>query len=214
MRAESRLILFARAPEPGKVKTRLISVLGADAAAALHRAMVSHCLEVACSALPGNVELWCTPDATDPFFEQCALRWDVKLREQGDGDLGSRMSAALLVTLKVAQCALIMGTDVVSISADDIRQAVAHLQANRDAVVYPTHDGGYGLLGLRRHDERLFANVDWGTSAVMDQTRARLATLRWNWLEMPMRWDVDEPSDLARLAEFPSLAALARTSPG
>jgi rSAM/selenodomain-associated transferase 1 len=214
VRAEARLILFARAPQPGKVKTRLIAALGDVGAADLHRAMVQHCLTIACEALPGAVDLWCTPDVSHPFFAECAATRCVGLRPQGRGHLGSRMSEALLATLKIADIALIAGTDVVSLEVGDIRDAIGHLRSGKDAVVCPTEDGGYGMLGLTRHDHRLFEGVDWSTAAVMRQTQERLDALGWNWIAMPTRWDVDEPQDLERLAAFPSLASLARKRDG
>ena len=211
MTAGARILLFAKAPEPGLVKTRLAGVLGAEGAARLYKDMALRCIANACGALPGAVELWCSPDATHPFFRECAAQWGVALREQGRGDLGNRMSEALQEVMRTSAVVLLMGTDVPSITANDINAAAVALRSGKDAVFVPTEDGGYGLIGLRRHDVRLFGSIDWSTGAVMEQTRRRLKEMAWDWSELPSRWDVDAPEDLSRLAGLPGFGALAHT---
>ena len=92
----------------------------------------------------------------------------------------------------------------------DINAAVAALREGHDAAFVPVADGGYGLIGLRRFDVRLFEGIAWSTSQVMAQTRARLGELGWTWLELPARWDVDEPADLDRLRADAALSHLLR----
>ncbi len=138
----ARILLFARAPVPGQVKTRLAGALGPRGAASLYRVVARHCLLNACEAMPGGVDLWCTPDTTHPFFQDCAQELDVVLFTQGGGDLGTRMSDALRRTLERASAALVMGTDVPSITCADIRAAVCALDSGMDAVVCPTAEGG------------------------------------------------------------------------
>src|SRR5688572_25773980 len=88
------VIVFARAPRPGSVKTRLVPVLGPEGAAALHVKLVKHALETTRAASFGAVELHCDPDPDDPFFRYCAGHYGVTLLPQGRGDLGARMLAA------------------------------------------------------------------------------------------------------------------------
>lgn len=206
MKNAVRIAVYARSPEPGRVKTRLIPALGAEGAARLYRAMAEQCIASACAALPGSVELWCTPCTSDPFLLECRDRWGIPLRRQSEGDLGGRMSATFRSLLSEAGSALVMGSDVPSIGAADIRSAAQLLAAGRDAVFCPVEDGGYGLVGLGRHSDELFSGIDWGTGAVMGQTRAKLRALGWNHAELPLRWDVDAPQDLERLfALFPRM---------
>jgi len=203
-----RMLVFVRAPVPGTVKTRLARSVGSEAASLIYRQMVQRCIANACAAHPGAVELVCTPDATHPFFAECVRRHGVTIGVQREGDLGERMSEALRGALAAASAALLMGSDVPAISADDLRAAAAALQAGQDAVICPTEDGGYGLIGLRRHDPRVFEAVAWSTPAVLDQTRSAFSRLGWNWTELPLRWDVDEAADLERLATLPGFAKL------
>ncbi len=107
-----RVIVFARAPEPGKVKTRLIPALGEAGAAALHRRLVMHSLRAATDAQLGPVEPWCAPDTGDPFFRECERRFGVSLRSQGEGDLGARMRRAFEAVLARASHAILVGSDI------------------------------------------------------------------------------------------------------
>ena len=78
----TQVAIFARAPVPGEVKTRLIPLLGAQDAAELHASLVRRALAVAVRAGVGPVSLWCTPETGHPFFAACAAQYGVALREQ------------------------------------------------------------------------------------------------------------------------------------
>ncbi len=203
-----RVQVFLRAPVPGTVKTRLAHGVGEAAATLIYRQMAEHCIASACAAHPGAVELVCTPDAVHPFFAECVQRHGVTLGVQVGGDLGARMSRALHSALQAADVALLMGSDVPSIGVADLQAAAAALQAGQDAVICPTEDGGYGLIGLRRHDPRVFEGIAWSTPAVLEQTRSAFSALGWRWTELPQRWDVDEVADLERLATLPEFSAV------
>jgi uncharacterized protein len=199
--ANSRIAVFARAPEPGKVKTRLIPALGAAAAAELQRRLSLHALETAIASGIGPVELWCAPDADHPFFIDCSRRFAVALFPQGRGDLGERMSRALEAMLGTGERAILIGSDIPSLTPQYLCDADAALEEGCDAVLGPAEDGGYVLIGLRRAAPALFDNMPWGSPAVCAQTRARLENMRLRYRELPSLWDLDRPEDLARLDE-------------
>lgn len=189
------IALMARAPEPGKAKTRLIPRLGAAAAARLHAALTRHTLgAIARSGLPAT--LWCDPDTDHAFFAECASVFGVELRAQPDGDLGARMCC---VFEQADGPLLLMGSDCPTIDAALLRTCVESL-ARSPAVFLPTLDGGYGLVGLARPTPEIFADMPWGTGAVMAITRHRLQNLGIVWEEPAQIWDVDTPDDLVRLA--------------
>jgi hypothetical protein len=196
-----RVLVFARAPVPGRVKTRLAPVLGEEGAAALHRRLVRRTLAIALAALPGPgaVELWCTPDTRHPFFTGLAAELGVRLRRQVGSGLGERMSGALRAALAETGPAVLIGTDCADCGAADLDTALTALEAGSPAVLGPALDGGYWLLGLLRWSPRLFDGIDWGSARVLDQTRAALAELGWRWTELAARRDVDRPADLAGL---------------
>ena len=199
--AGTAVIVFARAPTPGAVKTRLIPLLGAEAAAALHARLVEKTLETARATPFARMELHGMPDIDDPFFRSCARRSGAILVAQAGGDLGARMLAAFESVLAVHPRALLVGSDCPALAARHLRQADRSLRDGADAVLVPCEDSGYALIGLRRVDARLFEGIAWGSETVMGDTRARLTALGWRWRKLETLWDVDRPGDYQRLLE-------------
>lgn len=197
--AGTAVIVFARAPIPGTVKTRLIPLLGADEAAALHARLVARTVETARAALFSRIELHGTPGIDDTFFRSCAENFAVALRAQAGGDLGARMFAAFESALAAHSRVLLVGSDCPALTAEHLRKADRSLRDGADAVLVPCEDGGYALIGLTRVDARLLDGVPWGSETVMAETRARLRMLGWRWRELETLWDVDRPEDYARL---------------
>ncbi len=198
-----RNLVFAKAPTPGQVKTRLAPALGERAAAELHRQLVVRTLRTAVAAAVGPVELWCAPDAQDAFFAVCAKQFGLRLRDQGAGDLGIRMARALEIALADGSPALLIGSDCPALTAEYLRAAATACGGANHAVFGPAEDGGYVRIGLARSPSvQLFENMVWGTAMVMQETRTRLARLGWRWMELATLWDVDRPEDLARLRQL------------
>ncbi len=189
--------MFARAPVAGEVKTRLVPLLGVDGAAGLHAGLVRHALAVA-RASGAAVELWCTPDERHPFFARCADQFGVTLHRQRGENLGSRMRHAFERAFEQGGGLVLIGADCPALGVAHLREALAAL-ADHDAAISPAEDGGYVLIGLARTLPQLFEGIDWGTPAVMGQTRARLAEGRVRWKELATLWDVDLPADYERL---------------
>jgi hypothetical protein len=209
MESDCRVLVFARAPRPGTVKTRLIPLLGPERAAALHRKLVEHTLWAATTATCGAVELWCAPDCSDAFLRERAKTIGAALHAQVGEDLGARMAHAFERALKQSRCALLIGTDCAVLRPMHIREAAGTLAAGDEAVFCPAEDGGYALIGLARFDRGLFERMRWGESSVMDATRRRLRELGWRWRELATLWDIDRPEDYHRLlAERPPDAPL------
>jgi rSAM/selenodomain-associated transferase 1 len=197
--AGTAAIVFARAPVPGAVKTRLISTIGAEGATALHTRLVKRTLATVRAASFGRIELHGTPGIDDPFFRLCAAHYSAALVAQADGDLGARMLAAFKAALAESPRALLVGSDCPALTARHLRQADRALREGADAVFIPCEDGGYSLIGLTRADARLFEGIAWGTGTVMADSRERLSRLGWRGQELEMLWDVDRPEDYERL---------------
>jgi glycosyltransferase A (GT-A) superfamily protein (DUF2064 family) len=114
------------------------------------------------------------------------------------------MGRALMVTLRQAKSAVIIGTDCPGLTAADLQEAFAALSTGADVILGPAEDGGYVLIGVRRYSYRLFSGISWGSNQVLQQTRARLSMLNWRGRELGPRWDVDRPYDLKRMEqEYP-----------
>lgn len=198
-RKDSSVMVFAHAPVAGRVKKRLIPVLGEHGAAALHRSLVEHALMVANEAAQGPVELWCNPGVDDPFFQSCHERFGVTLHPQCAGDHGLRLLDALEEGLTRARQVVLFASDCPALGAADVRAAIRAMHDGRDAVFSPAEDGGYLLVGLSHVMPALFEAMPWGTDAVMEETRQRLRNLGWRWLELATRWDVERPEDYQRM---------------
>jgi uncharacterized protein len=188
--------ILAKAPLPGFAKTRLVSALGPDGAAALQARFIARATETACAAGLGAVTLWAAPDEDHPAFQTLAALFGVGLARQPEGDLGARMLAAIEAARGPV---LVMGTDCPALRPGHLRTAADALVGGVDVVVLPVDDGGYALIGMRRPEPRLFADMPWSTAGVMAETRRRLTALSLSWREPARLWDVDLPEDLDRL---------------
>ena len=198
--AAAAVAILARAPLPGRAKTRLIPALGAQGAARAQRRFTRNTLRLAAAADTGPVTLWCTPDAEQRFFRAVYRAGGVALQSQCDGDLGARMLQACAhhFASRPDQPLLLMGTDCPVLAPGHLQAAARALQQH-EVVVVPAEDGGYVLVGMRRLVPEIFERVEWSTPQVMTQTRERLRQAGVDWLEMPTLWDVDEPADWLRL---------------
>ncbi|MBK1722394.1 flagellar biosynthesis protein FlgB [Thiocystis violacea] len=193
-----RTLIFARAPVPGQVKTRLIPALGAAGAAALHLRLMTDLIDRLSTAALTPVELWVTPNLSHPRFADLAHRYALSLHQQHAGDLGQRLASGARAALTRADAVVLIGTDCPGLSAEYLGQAIEQLR-RRDAVLGPALDGGYVLLGLRRLSHRLFEGIPWGGAEVAELTRQRLRELNWSWSELSPLADIDRPEDLAHL---------------
>ena len=190
-----RLITFAKAPQPGLAKTRLIPALGAPGAAALAEKMLFRTIETALTAAIGPVELCVTPDLSAPVWRDYPFDPAVTMSEQGPGDLGVRLARAAQRGLLSSQALMLIGTDCPALNADRLRAAAVAL-VSHDAVMHPTFDGGYALLGLRRFHPRIFEDIAWSTETVAESTLARLREVSFSvQLAEPLQ-DIDTPDDL------------------
>lgn len=199
--------IFAKAPEPGYVKTRLLPFLTAEQACRLHQRFVLHTIAIAHTTRAESIELWCTPDTAHPFFAQCAMRYGVCLYTQQGEDLGERMAYAQRRALSHRQRGILIGTDCPALDAKYLQSAADELD-NYDALFAPTEDGGYALVAARQAALACFSGIAWGTAQVMSATRERLTAARAHWLELPTLWDVDTAQDYARLQNSAGLAFL------
>lgn len=195
---KTRILIFAKAPTPGRVKTRLIPVLGREGAARLAHEMLTRTLDAAIQAHIGPVELCADPDPSDSQWANVKLPDHIETSTQCDGDLGARLSHAAARGLCRGQPVLLIGTDCVEISSDLLAGAARRL-ARCDALIHPTRDGGYALLGLQRFAPTLFEHMAWSTDTVARVTIERILALGWQLDKGETLNDVDEGADLALL---------------
>ncbi len=193
---QSRILVFARAPVKGRVKTRLIPALGPAGALALYEKLLGHTLETVRHSRLAPAVLCCSPDLQHEFFRQHSK--DFVLYQQQGQDLGERMERAICHGLQEAQAVVLIGSDCPAIDATCLARAFDAL-TEHDVVIGPAEDGGYVLIGMKRPRSGLFENIDWGSDRVLAQTRERLETLGLSWAELPALPDIDRPEDLKHL---------------
>ena len=204
------LIIFAREPLPGKVKTRLGRAVGNNAAAELYGAMLADVLEQA-AALPGIRPLlyWaCEGDGMPPSPDVPGL----EVFRQAGATLGQRMANAFESAFKSgSDVCCIIGTDSPDLPPEYISRAFDLLcQGEADVVFGPAEDGGYYLLGMGRTWAGLFRDIPWGTPQVLAASLERARHLGLRIALLPQSYDIDTLSDLLRLLDSPGIRA-ART---
>ena len=197
------LIIMAKAPRIGLVKTRLAADVGLLEATRIYRRMLTGIIREA-----GGDPRWQTHLALAPerFLRDCELSHarDLDVIAQTRGDLGARMGALLRQFSRGDR--VIIGSDIPDIRRRHIVSAFRAL-GSRDAVFGPAQDGGYWLVGVPRRHTRtnIFENVRWSTPHALEDTLANLRGRRIGLLET-LR-DVDKAADLMRDADAPPGAA-------
>ena len=185
MIASSRsLVIFAAAPEKGRVKSRIAADLGPDVALTAYRTLAEHAVAAAL-----HVD-WCRKTiAYAPNGTGDAMRnWFGDLfdyRAQGEGDLGRRMLAAFERAFSDgADRVILIGVDCPGVSEAVITEAFARLD-QADAVIGPSFDGGYYLIGLKTPIKALFTEIPFGTGDTLQRTltAARRGGIRVSLLE-------------------------------
>jgi len=192
----ARLLVMAKAPIPGTVKTRLR--LHPEDAARLQAALILDTVEK--TRTLGQTTVAGAPgDRLDQISR--LLPPDVRLVPQPEGDLGERMlSAARTLFDESPEPVLILGTDAPTLPPQTILRSAQAL-LTQDLSIIPSADGGYVLMGLRGPHGAVFSGIEWSTEGVRSQTVTRAREAGLSLWEGEAWYDVDEPEDLARLEE-------------
>lgn len=190
------LVVFARRPRAGRVKTRLARDLGAARAARIYRALLERTLLEAEAAPVGPRILMPAAPGDLAWFRRHYGPRGWRVRAQRPGDLGRRMALALAAAFSHGGPAVLIGSDVADFRASDLAAARAALAAGAEVVLGPALDGGYWLVGLARPTPGLFAPQAWGRGGVCAETLRRCARAGLSCVVLPPRRDVDTAGDL------------------
>ncbi len=190
----NRIAVFARPPVAGQVKPRLSPALPAAMAARLYEALLADTLQAAREASADErVIAWADAGGVVPPAEGFVVRM------QASGDLGERLRRVFDALLRdPGDRAVVVGSDCPSLTGELLERAF-HALERHDAVLGPSSDGGYWLLGLARPAPQLFRDIAWSTPEVFAQTMARAAAAGLDVALLPALADLDTPADLARL---------------
>lgn len=192
------IVIFAKAPVPGKVKTRLCPPLTHRQAAELYRAFARDTIELARRVPDSRSIVTYEPLGGPP------LDWlgEVPSFIQEGADLGARIEQAFTRAFSAgASKALVIGTDTPHLSPQTITRAFKSLESH-DAVIGPASDGGYYLLGLTRLHAGLFKGIPWSTGQVFEKTVALMKESSLSVDQLETVTDIDNPKDLEILSRF------------
>jgi len=192
--AKRILLVFAKLPEPGKVKTRLARTLGEVKAAEIYSTLARGVIQ---GVRGGAYDVVVCYDPPDRHAE--VSKWldkgDIQLWPQEPGDLGTRMTRAFHRAFAQAQQVCIIGTDAPDVDRSTVETAFSHLD-RVPVVLGPALDGGYYLMALSAPQPDLFTGIDWSTDRVAEQTRRKAAELGLALEELAVLTDVDEAADV------------------
>ncbi len=188
------VIVFARVPEAGRVKTRLAAEVGDAIALSAYTSLGELVVNAAQGGRTYSVTVAYTPDDGERRMRQW-LGASIRLKPQPTGDLGARMAAEIAEAIRDgARRVVVIGTDCPDISASVLEDAFERL-ATADVVLGPAADGGYYLIGMSRLHAPLFEGVPWSSP---DTLRTTLEHARMHALSIALldeRRDIDTADD-------------------
>lgn len=210
-----RLLVFARLPEPGKVKTRLAAELGEARALALYESMLRELIAGIGESTPETeIEfLWAPSPAANGALLRRAFAHHTVAMQTGE-TLGDRLAMALSERFFFhrTEKIVVIGVDDPTLDRAIIDRAFALLDSC-EYVLAPASDGGYSLLGCRAlaFDPAVFLGIEWGTSTVFRATMEKIAALGRTVAVLPERFDLDTAADLERFAALFPQSEVSRT---
>ena len=194
-RASARaVILFARDPVEGQVKTRLSSLLDPPTILNLYRHFLRDSIEKICSITDADHFIGIASHPETGYFDEASQSHGVRLFVQKGGNLGERMRQAFADRFEEGyERVVIIGSDSPTLPPAYITQA---LQSNKEVVIGPSTDGGYYLIGMQGKVTDIFERVSWGTDSVLSETLNALKEQGAQAELLPVWYDVDLPEDL------------------
>ncbi len=189
-----RVIIMCKAPVAGRVKTRFTPLFTAEEAAGLHCSMAETVINNVSAMFPDCRVA--SDDVSHPFFE----RFELNRLDQGEGDLGDRMSRLMVAAFSDGvDSVLFLGTDSPHMPESRLKQA-ATLLNEFDLVIGPVEDGGYDLIAMKRPHRELFEEIRWSSEHVLQETMRQAECLQLNTAVLEMSFDLDTPACLQRAA--------------
>jgi uncharacterized protein len=207
MRPRRRLVVIAKDPVPGAVKTRLAPMLGADGAARAAAAMLA---DTVAAMAEVDAEPWVCFAPPEAGGRMARLAPGFGLLAQVEGDLGDRLAGCFAALLGGADQVVIVGADTPQVPRATYEAAFSVLD-RVDLVLGPAQDGGYYLVGAKAALPELFVGVPMGTDVVLAVTMRRAARRRLRVGTVPMLRDLDRLEDLQAALAAGELDASPRT---
>ena len=200
MQLTDQLTIFTRYPEPGHTKTRLISALGEEGAAALQKELTEKTIQkIEQLVKTSTIEPVICFEGGDLVSMQNWLGPDRLYKPQGHGDLGEKLKKAFGDAFAAgAQRVVTIGCDCPGLSRKIVGRAFDALYM-KDLVLGPATDGGYYLIGIKYSIDALFEDIPWGTDQVFEKTVSLAQQLDLSIEILEELHDVDRPEDLTHI---------------
>ena len=192
------VIIFVKNPELGKVKTRLSATIGNEKALEIYKELLAHTL-MSVKEIMADVFIYFSDSIDENIFE--FENNFFKKMQKGD-NLGERMSNAFKEVFDLwYDNVIIIGTDCPGLDLNLLENAFLQLD-NVDVVIGPAEDGGYYLLGMKKHYAKLFENINWSSSSVLQATLDNCNKNKLTHTLLSILSDVDEEKDLVHLVNL------------
>ncbi|MBO0857032.1 MAG: TIGR04282 family arsenosugar biosynthesis glycosyltransferase [Chloracidobacterium sp.] len=197
------LIVMAKAPRAGEVKTRLAGALDPEEARDLYVAFLNDTF-----ALMEDVRnerdnlalgICYTPEGEVEAFEEVEREGSLMILQRGE-NLGERLTNCFVDLFALGfESVVVIGADGPTLPGEHVFDAFECFEADEDVVVGPTEDGGYYLIGMRKLHKRIFEDIPWSSAGVLNTTVERAREAGLNLVLLPEWRDVDTPEDFERL---------------
>lgn len=202
VRENDALIVLAKAPIPGRVKTRLSPPLSARRAAELYACLLADTAEEMSRLRGASRYLFYSPPGSEPHFRRGPFE-GYELRLQAEGHLGDRMFHAFRAAFaRGAKRAVLVGADCPGLSVSLARSAFRELAFSADAVFGPSRDGGFYLIALSAPAPFLVRGIEWGSDSVLSSALARCRLAGFSYALLPALFDVDSAEDVSLLTRW------------
>jgi uncharacterized protein len=197
------LVVMAKAPREGKVKTRLLGALSPEEARRLHVAFLSDTFglmeDVKEEREELSLALCYTPVGEEEAFEEVEREGSLMIPQRGE-NLGERLTNCFADLFALGfESVVVIGADSPTLPGEYVFDAFECFETDDDVVLGPAEDGGYYLVGMRKLHARIFEDIPWGAAGVMAATTDRAREAELNLVLLPEWRDVDKPEDLERL---------------
>jgi len=197
------LVVMAKAPREGEVKTRLLGALSPEEARRLYVAFLSDTfalMEDVMEEREGlSLALCYTPEGEEEAFEEVEREGSLMIPQRGEG-LGGRLANCFADFFALGfETVVVIGADSPSLPGEYVFDAFECFETDDDVVIGPTEDGGYYLVGMRKLQTRIFEDIPWGGGGVLNATLDRAKEAELNLTLLPEWYDVDTPEDFERL---------------
>jgi len=197
------LVVMAKAPREGEVKTRLLGAISPEEARRLYVAFLSDTFalmeEVVEERENLTVALCYTPEGEEEAFEEVEREGSLMIPQRG-ADLGERLTNCFADLFALGfESVVVIGADSPTLPGEYIFDAFECFETDDDVVIGPTEDGGYYLIGMRNLYKRIFEDIPWSETGVLDATIERAKEAELDLVLLSEWYDVDTPEDFERL---------------